>query len=114
MEKTSSLILEVEKKQLIQNYKVVTSTVRRDYNASYIESTNKKRGNHYFINSELFTLNTPNIDSISNIINNSDLKFRIVGKTDLKRILLHIIIQANELTEGLNRDDILDFNFWKL
>lgn len=93
------------------DYKVVTSIVNREYNASYIESINKKRDNHYFINSELFTLNTPNINSISNVINNSDLKFRIVGKTDLKKNTSSYVIQANELVEGLNRDDILDFNF---
>ena len=99
------------KEAVDSNYKVVTSTVRRDYNASYIESTNKKRGNHYFINSELFTLNTPNIDSISNVINNSDLKFRIVGKTDLKKNTSSYKIQANETVEGLNKDVVLDFNF---
>lgn len=89
----------------------ITHTVAREYNASYLESLNKKRDNHYFINSELFTLNTPNIDSIQKVVNNSDLKFRIVGKTDLKKNTSSYKIQANETIEGLNKDVVLDFNF---
>lgn len=99
------------KEAVDSNYKIVTSTVRRDYNASYKETINNKRGNHYFINSELFTLNTPNINKIQTVVNNSDLKFRIVGKTDLKKNVSSYKIQANETVEGNNKDVALDFNF---
>lgn len=94
-----------------QDFTSLPYPVSRKYSAYYKETLSKKRNNHYFINSELFTLNSPNIDKITSVVDNSNLKFRIVGKTDLKKNVSSYKLEPNEATNSINGDFKLDFIF---
>ena len=89
-----------------------SNLVSRKYDPSIVNRETEKRKNHYFIDASTCNLFVPNFDEVSTIVDNSNLKFRIVGKTDLTNNISSFELQSNNSIDGLNEDFKLNFEFF--
>lgn len=94
-----------------KDYFTKSNKVSRKYNPSYFDTANTERQNHYFIDASTCNIFVPNINEIASIVNDSDLKFRIIGKADFSKNVTSFKLEANDTKSGNSEDYYLDFKF---
>lgn len=87
------------------------NTVDRKYELSYIEQEKNERENHYFIDASTCNIFAPNFNEVSPLIDDSNLKFRIIGKADFSKNVTSFNLEGNNTIEDTNKDFSLNFKF---
>jgi hypothetical protein len=98
---------EAESKKVFEK----NNTVDRKYELSYIDQEKNERENHYFIDASTCNIFTPNFNEVSSLIDDSNLKFRIIGKADFSKNVTSFKLEGNNTIKDLNKDFPLNFKF---
>ena len=94
-----------------KDYFTKSNTVNRKYELSYVDEKKSERENHYFINASTCNIFTPNFNEVSSLIDDSNLKFRIIGKADFSKNVTAFDLAGNNTIKDLNKDFPLNFKF---
>ena len=108
LEKGEFFILSDSSAKKAEESKKKIKTLNRIYITDQLTSNKIERRNHYFVDASLCSFNTPNFEEVKNIVNNSNLKFRIVGKSDLTNNISSYVLTSDN---SGNREYNFDFNF---
>lgn len=98
---------EAKEETTFQTSKVITKAINLDYLKNQIQ----RLDNHYFINANRCSFHTPDIENIDEILNESDVKFRIVGRVPLTKNISDYVISAEDTVYGNLEDVALKFKF---
>lgn len=98
---------EAKSETIFQTSKVITKAINLDYLKNKIQILD----NHYFINANRCSFHTPDIENIDEILNESDVKFRIVGRAPLTKNISDYVISAEDTVYGNLEDVALKFKF---
>ena len=98
---------EAKEETTFKTSKVITKAINLDYLKNQIQ----RLDNHYFINANRCSFHTPDIENIDEILNESDVKFRIVGRVPLTKNISDYVISAEDTVYGSLEDVALKFKF---